>query len=77
MSLKSSTVISIPPLGPVKMEDRKRAITSDHHDDMSPPAKRVATELKASLTEPAADPIKFGTEGSPWQVELEVQLDNL
>ena len=75
MTLKSSTVISVPPLGFVKMEDRKRPIASDPHDDMSPPAKRIATDLKPSIPESAADPIKFGTEGSPWQVELEVQHD--
>jgi E3 ubiquitin-protein ligase BRE1 len=73
MSLEAATVVSVPSLGRSKMEDRKRAITSDHHDEMSPPAKRIATDVKpSSVSEPAADPIKFGTEGSPWQVELEV-----
>jgi len=73
MSLEAP-VVSVPPLGPVKMEDRKRASASDHNDDSAPPAKRQATSMNGPVVESAADTPKFGTHGSPWQVELEVRL---
>jgi hypothetical protein len=65
-------VASAPPLGPVKMEDRKRPSASDHHDDIAPPTKRQATAVNGPVADSAADAIKFGTHASPWQVELEV-----
>jgi E3 ubiquitin-protein ligase BRE1 len=71
MSLEAAAV-SVPPLGLVKMEDRKRASTSDHHDDSAPPAKRQATNANGPAAESAADGVRFGTHGSPWQTELEV-----
>lgn len=71
MSLEAA-VVSVPPLGLVKMEDRKRASASDHHDDSAPPAKRQATNANGPSAESAGDGVKFGTHGSPWQTELEV-----
>jgi len=72
MTVEAATAPSVPPLGLVKMEDRKRASASDHHDDSAPPAKRQATNVNGPVAEPAADAVNFGTHGSSWTVELEV-----
>jgi len=77
MTVEAPTVLSVPPLGLVKMEDRKRASASDHHDDSAPPAKRQATNVNGPVTEPAADAVNFGTHGSSWTVELEVRSRSL
>ena len=73
MTVEAATALSVPPLGLVKMEDRKRASASDHHDDSAPPAKRQATNVNGPVTEPAADAVNFGTHGSSWTIELEVR----
>ena len=69
MSLEAP-VVSV--LGLVKMEDRKRASASDHNDDSAPPAKRQATNMNGPVVESATDAAKFGTHGSPWQLDLDV-----
>ena len=73
MTVEAASAPSVPPLGLVKMEDRKRASASDHHDDSAPPAKRQATNVNGPVAEPAADAVNFGTHGSSWTVELEVR----
>lgn len=77
MTVEAATALSAPPLGLVKMEDRKRASASDHHDDSAPPAKRQATNVNGPVAEPAADVVNFGTHGSSWTVELEVRNRSL
>jgi len=77
MTVEAATALSVPPLGLVKMEDRKRASASDHHDDSAPPAKRQATNVNGPVAEPAADAVNFGTHGSSWTVELEVRDSSL
>jgi E3 ubiquitin-protein ligase BRE1 len=73
MTVEAATALSAPPLGLVKMEERKRASASDHHDDSAPPAKRQATNVNGPIAEPAVDTVNFGTHGSSWTVELEVR----
>lgn len=73
MVLEAHTVVSVPAHSFIKMDDRKRTSPSDHHDDLSPAAKRHAADVKTENSEPAASGIVFGTANTPWQVDLEVR----
>lgn len=65
MSLDAHS-LTLPSLGKVKMEDRKRSIASDH-DDLGPPTKRQAVNSGPNGTKSHADA------EHPWSDDIQVR----
>jgi len=70
MTLIQSRAVSLSSSDFVKMEERKRPASHDHHDDSAPPSKKQATSINGGTkTHVDAD--------MPWQDDLEVSLGSV